>query len=63
MKISIIGTTYDWLDTHTDKAMSETTEFVNAVYKQTGLKIARPEEISYKMKYIDSKQLNSLILQ
>lgn len=61
LKLQILSRGYAWLDTGTHEAMSEATEFVKAVEKRTGLKIACLEEIAYKMRYIDREKLEEHI--
>lgn len=63
LKLQTLSRGFAWLDTGTHEAMSEATEFVKAVEKRTSLKIACVEEIAYKMKFIDSKQLKNLITE
>ncbi len=57
LKLQRMSRGYAWLDTGTHEAMTEATEFVKAVEKRTGLKIACLEEIAYKMKFINSDDL------
>ena len=54
---------FAWLDTGTHEALTEATEFVKAVEKRTGLKIACLEEIALNYKWIDKKQLKQRILK
>jgi glucose-1-phosphate thymidylyltransferase len=49
-----------WLDTGTPDALLEASHFVQTMEKRQGLKIACPEEIAYRMGYIDAKQLIAL---
>lgn len=60
LRLQTLSRGFAWLDTGTHEAMSEATEFVKAVEKRTGLKIACLEEIAYKMKYITKDQLKAL---
>lgn len=53
LKMQIMSRGFAWLDTGTHEALTEATEFVKAVEKRTGLKIACLEEIALKLKWID----------
>jgi glucose-1-phosphate thymidylyltransferase len=57
VKMQVLSRGFAWLDTGTHEALTEATEFVKAVEKRTGLKIACIEEIAFKMGYIDENQL------
>ena len=60
LKLKILSRGYAWLDTGTHEALTEATEFVKAVEKRTGLKIACLEEIAYRMKLISDKEFDLL---
>ncbi len=61
LKMQILSRGYAWLDTGTHEALTEATEFVKAVEKRTGLKIACLEEIALTYKWISKEQLKSNI--
>lgn len=56
LKLQKLSRGYAWLDTGTHEALTEATEFVKAVEKRTGLKIACLEEIAYTLKFIGEKE-------
>ncbi len=61
LKMQILSRGFAWLDTGTHEALTEATEFVKAVEKRTGLKIACLEEIALTYKWISKdKVLNNL---
>ena len=61
LKMQILSRGYAWLDTGTHEALTEATEFVKAVEKRTGLKIACLEEIALTYKWIDKDLLKNSI--
>jgi glucose-1-phosphate thymidylyltransferase len=63
LHVKIMSRGFAWLDTGTHEALTEATEFVKAVEKRTGLKIACLEEIAIKMNFISHKQLKDQVSQ
>lgn len=61
LKMERLSRGYAWLDTGTHEALAEATEFVKAVEKRTGLKIACLEEVALRAGWLSKKQLLSYI--
>lgn len=49
-----------WLDSGTHDALLQASQFIETIEKRQGLKIACPEEIAFRCKYIDAEQLSRL---
>lgn len=60
LNVQTMGRGYAWLDTGTHESMLEAGQFIYTVEKRQGLKVAAPEEISWRNGWIDSEQLKKL---
>ncbi|AFL82371.1 Glucose-1-phosphate thymidylyltransferase [Aequorivita sublithincola DSM 14238] len=59
LKMQILSRGFAWLDTGTHEALTEATEFVKAVEKRTGLKIACLEEVALRAQWIGKEEIAS----
>ena len=60
LDVQTMGRGYAWLDTGTHESMLEAGQFIYTVEKRQGLKVAAPEEISWRNNWIDDTQLEKL---
>jgi glucose-1-phosphate thymidylyltransferase len=60
LRVEVLSRGAAWLDTGTHDSLVDATEFVRVVERRQGLKISCPEEIAYRMGYIDAAQLERL---
>jgi glucose-1-phosphate thymidylyltransferase len=60
LEVIAMGRGMAWLDTGTHEALLEAAHFIETIERRQGLKIACPEEIAYRMGFIDAAQLEVL---
>ena len=60
LTVQRLGRGHAWLDTGTPDALLEASQFVAALEKRQGLKVACLEEIAYRLGYLDTAQLRAL---
>lgn len=59
LHVEVMGRGYAWLDTGTPDSLLEAASFVGTLERRQGTKIACPEEIAFRMGFIDSAQLRA----
>jgi len=60
LHVEMMGRGYAWLDTGTHESLLEASQFIATLENRQGLKVACPEEIAYRLKWIDAAQLEKL---
>ena len=60
LRVTQLGRGYAWLDTGTHDSLLEAGEFVRAIEKRTGQKVAAPEEIAWRKGFIGAPELRRL---
>jgi len=60
LNVELLGSGFTWLDAGTPDSLLEASNFIQAIEKRQGLKLACIEEIAFNNGYINSSQLKSL---
>jgi glucose-1-phosphate thymidylyltransferase len=60
LRVEVMGRGNAWLDTGTHESLMDASQFIQILEHRQGLKVACPEEIAWRMGFIDSERMSRL---
>lgn len=60
LKVQLLSRGTAWLDTGTHDSLLDASHFIATIEKRQGLKVCCPEEIAFRLSYINAEQLEAL---
>ena len=60
LKVKLLGRGHTWLDTGTHDSLVDASLFMRMMEQRQGLKVACPEEVAYRMGFIDKDSIIQL---
>ncbi len=60
LRVEVMGRGMAWLDTGTHESLQQATNFIETIEQRQGLKVSCPEEVAYRMGYLDAEGLSRL---
>lgn len=62
LSVRVLGRGHAWLDTGTHDALLDASTFIQTIERRQGLKVCCPEEVAWRMGYINDAQLERIAL-
>lgn len=60
LRVEVLGRGVAWLDAGTHESLLQAANFVQAIEERQGMMISCPEEIAYRLGYVDAEELKQL---